>query len=32
MNVEYSKIKQAVPILLCLFVFSLVIDNSVKLI
>ena len=31
MNVEYSKIK-AVPILLFLFVFSLVIDNSFKLI
>ncbi|HDK4059921.1 TPA: MFS transporter [Staphylococcus aureus] len=32
MNVEYSKIKKAVPILLFLFVFSLVIDNSFKLI
>ncbi|WP_241152455.1 hypothetical protein, partial [Staphylococcus aureus] len=28
MNVEYSKIKKAVPILLFLFVFSLVIDLS----
>ena len=32
MNVEYSKIKKAVPILLFLFVFGLVIDNSFKLI
>lgn len=29
---EYSKVKKAVPILLFLFVFSLVIDNSFKLI
>ncbi|AKS66069.1 MFS transporter [Staphylococcus coagulans] len=32
MTMDYSKVKKAVPILLFLFVFSLVIDNSFKLI
>ncbi|QLK85262.1 MFS transporter [Staphylococcus sp. 17KM0847] len=32
MDMAYSKVKKAVPILLFLFVFSLVIDNSFKLI